>query len=169
MIIGVAGLAGSGKSEIGKILREHGWYKTAFAETLKEAAGLIYDLDYEQLYGNLKETIDLRYELSPRFIMQRFGTEVVRSIHPETWVMAVENRITHEPKGINWVIDDVRFPNEVEAVHRWGGQVWMVERPGLIGNKEHASEDTGLIKADLTIHNDGSIVGLNLKVRELIK
>jgi hypothetical protein len=60
------------------------------------------------------------------------------------------------------VIPDVRFKNEADAIHKAGGKVWCVIRPGagLDGDAgKHASEtEQDGIEADLTIRN-----GLDIK------
>jgi hypothetical protein len=62
-------------------------------------------------------------------------------------------------KGV--VIPDVRFPNEVAAIHAAGGRIWKIERPGagLEGTagahiSEHAIDG---FEPDWVIGNDGSL------------
>lgn len=77
------------------------------------------------------------------------------------------------PKS-NWVITDMRFPNELEAVKERGFSI-RVERPkdilemGQIMPKEHPSE-TALDNAefDYTIDNNGTIEELVEKVKEIL-
>lgn len=132
--------------------------------------------------------------LTPRTLLQLLGTECGRRvIHPEIWV----NSLMAEYKGIeqpnkpgqerqisfpNWVITDVRFPNEAEAIKRKGGIVLRIERPysTVAGggnpanfNKEqfHASE-TALDDYkgfSHIIQNDGSVEELMEKLRETLK
>ena len=73
----------------------------------------------------------------------------------------------------NWIITDVRFPNEVEAIENRGGIVIRIERtPRSYGTEfiidEHPSE-TALDdhNFDYVIDNDGSISDLIDKVRKL--
>jgi len=55
LLIGVMGKARSGKSITAeRLVDEHGFRRTAFAETLKVTAQLIFNLTHEQCYGKRK-------------------------------------------------------------------------------------------------------------------
>jgi len=162
LIVGICGFKGSGKTFIADHLVTKGFQKLSFSSAGKAAVRLIYNLNSEQLYGDLKEEVDPRYGLTPRYIMQRFMTEVCRSIHPDTWVFTVEQYINQNPDQ-DVVIDDVRFENEVVAIKRWGGTMWRVERYGLVGAilaTLHDSERPDLLKVDRVIQNQGSVEDL---------
>ena len=160
-IIGLVGYKGSGKTTVAKILQDsRGYVKIAFADKLKIVAKQIYNLTNEQVYGPAKDLVDHRYGITPRFILQRLGTEVCRSIHPDTWVMDLENTIVTRSniKSKCYVIDDVRYPNEVNLVHRLGGEVWLINRPNIYKDEDsHNSEKPELLKVDHVIENDGTI------------
>ena len=165
-IIGLVGYKGSGKTTVAKILHDRGYIKIAFANKLKIVAKQIYNLTNEQVYGPAKDLVDHRYGITPRFILQRLGTEVCRSIHPDTWVMDLENTIVTRSniKSKCYVIDDVRYPNEVNLVHRLGGEVWLINRPDLQNRDSHDSEKPELLKVDHVIENDESIKTLTNQV-----
>jgi hypothetical protein len=182
-IIGVCGRKRHGKDSVGKILRDHyGFIPTAFADPVKRVAMDVYGLSWEQCYGDgpEKEAVEPRWGLSPRKIMQLLGTEVGRSIHPDTWVKHTLSNIqcaeegrgfrwrndrtrefvhqwTAPPEG--WVITDVRFPNEAEAIWEVGGEVWKVVRPSLgPPEDEHPSETSvDLVIEDRTLTNNGTL------------
>ena len=68
----------------------------------------------------------------------------------------------------NWIITDMRFPNEMKAVAEREGVTIRVVRPGtVVGNhpSEVALDDA---KFDYEILNDGSIEDLVQKVREIL-
>ena len=69
----------------------------------------------------------------------------------------------------NWIITDVRFPNELEAIEKRGGLTIRVERSRYSNGDFHASE-TALDNAefDYTINNNGTIEQLIEKVREIL-
>ena len=54
------------------------------SNSLKFTAIEIFNLEYAQPHGGLIEEVDLRYDKTPRQILQEFGV-AVRKIHPETW------------------------------------------------------------------------------------
>lgn len=55
------------------------------------------------------------------------GTEVGRDIfHTDFWVLQLEHRLLTSTDSI--VITDVRFPNEIDWIHKQGGKVYEVQR-----------------------------------------
>lgn len=83
--------------------------------------------------------------LSVRGFLQKLGTEVGRQLHPELWVNALfsdyktqHNKVSDEDTEEyvdelpNWIITDVRFPNEVNSIKQRGGIIIRVFRPGKL-------------------------------------
>lgn len=187
MIIGLCGLIGSGKGTMAEhLMRQHDFIGVSFAETLKDAAACIFGWDRDMLEGDTtesryeREQIDewwserLGFETSPRSMLQFMGTEVMRNnLHPEIWVLATEMRIlgieelfvrTAGRSKPNFVISDVRFPNEIAMIRRNGGKIWHVRRgplPDWFGKDDqsiHESERAWNNEPmDAAIHNDGTI------------
>jgi hypothetical protein len=116
-----------------------------------------------------------------REFLQKLGTEAMRDgLHTNVWV----NALFADYKGFvkewdefgndtlveypNWIITDMRFPNEMEAVELRKGVTIRVVRPGTtVGT--HPSE-TALDDAyfDHVISNDGTIEDLVEKVRQIL-
>ena len=66
-------------------------------------------------------------DLTPRWVLQHWGTEVVRrSFHDDTWIASLENKLRKTQDDI--VISDCRFPNEIKAIKAAGGIVIRVTR-----------------------------------------
>lgn len=197
-IIGVCGRKRHGKDTIGGMLMDLQEYTPiAFADPIKRIGMDIYGLSYDQCYGTQedKETVDPRWGVSPRHILQRIGTEMGRNIHPETWVRYClktiekaangEEPLVHSPKyrafipatprwcNLNrWVITDCRFPNEAAAIRQVGGEIIKVVRPSLEGKQgdTHASETSiDDIEPDHLIINNGTLDDLRAKVLEAIR
>lgn len=191
LIIGISGKKRHGKDEIASALASRGVNRLAFADELKRFAMAIWDLSFEQLYGadEHKESVDERWGLTPRFIMQQFGTEVGRNIHDQTWVRRAFDIIDRAWLGANvvlpdlqarefrsvvvedpsvWAVPDVRFKGEAEAIKARGGVVIKVVRPSLVSKDTHASE-TGVdeVVEDHLIVNDGTLDDLRAKVAAL--
>lgn len=119
MIIGISGKMGSGKDTAATHLVErYGYRRVALADKLKEVA---YDL-----FGIAYDAKDDR----GRAIYQSLG-EKMREIDPAVWINVVMRRIANAPlsSGTNFVISDVRYPNEIDAIHNAGGRVLRVSRP----------------------------------------
>jgi hypothetical protein len=100
--------------------------------------------------------------MSYRKLLQLWGTEYRRKQDPDYWVKRLESKLAGLEKA---VIDDVRFPNEVELIKRLGGKVIRIDRPQL-AESSHESE---LILDDFdgwddVIVNDGTLGELKEKV-----
>ena len=115
--------------------------------------------------------------MSVRELLQKLGTEAIRDgLHPNAWVNALmceyKRPKMSEYNPSNWIITDVRFPNELEAVEDVKGLTIKVVRPvekSKTSVRLHPSE-TSLDKAefDYEIINDGSIEDLIEKVRQIL-
>lgn len=169
MIIGLAGRAGAGKNTVADCLCElmPGARQIAFADPLRRIAADLYGLHPHQLTDrDAKEAVIPQWGLSPRQILQRLGTEVGRQIHPETWTRYLERQVRAEP-GVEWIVTDVRMPNEVDTIERLGGVVWWVERPGAGTRHAHATEsELNPHDFSYSVANDGDLSDLRRAVAE---
>ena len=126
---------------------------------------------------------------TPRLLMQLLGTECGREIlHPNIWVNSVfadYRRSLRNVKNVpttgmrtsmlqadypNWIITDVRFPNEADAIKQRDGVIIRVNS-GRCNNDDNHPSETGLDKYmnfDYIISNDGSIEQLIEKVRRIL-
>ena len=124
-------------------------------------------------------------DLTFREWMQLIGTECFREIiHPDTWIksMFVDYKLEDRPTGLtfnddevkfkrypNWMITDVRFPNEVNAIKVRDGIIIRVSRGSNDGDK-HFSE-TALDNYngfDYILDNNGSLNDLINNVKKMI-
>ena len=126
---------------------------------------------------------------TPRLLMQLLGTECGREIlHPNIWVNSVfadYRRSLRNVKNVpttgmrtsmlqadypNWIITDVRFPNEADAIKQRDGVIIRVNS-GRCNNDDNHPSETGLDKYmnfDYIISNYGSIGQLIEKVRRIL-
>jgi hypothetical protein len=143
-IIGICGFIGSGKDTAADYLVNfHEFRRDSFAATLKDAVAAVFGWDRELLEGRTKaarewrEQVDpwwserlQRPNLTPRLVLQLWGTEVCRrSFHDDIWIASLEARLRNSRDNI--VISDCRFPNEISAIKQAGGQVVWVQRGEL--------------------------------------
>ena len=159
--------------------------------------------NYDELDGgNCSYCSCKEKEMTYREFLQKLGTEAMRDgLHTNVWV----NALFADYKGFvkewdefgndllveypNWLITDMRFPNEMEAVVEKGGLTIRVSRKLKIGSEdygytyvdvkqavkdgimapEHPSE-TSLDKAEFNyeIINDGTIKELAEKVQIIL-
>ena len=141
MIIGICGLIGSGKDTIAEyLIHEHNYEKLSFADKLKDSVATMFDWDRELLDGKTdtsrkwRESVDEYWtqetgeQITPRYVLQLFGTECMRDgFYDGIWVSLTKKKILDNP-GKNFVIPDVRFPNEAKMIYEIKGQVWRVKR-----------------------------------------
>lgn len=139
MLIGFVGLIGSGKGTAADILVEkHGFIKESFANSVKDAVSTIFGWDRALLEGDTihsrkwREAPDAWWSnkmgkpFSPRQALQLMGTEAGRdTFHEDLWIYSLERRMNPNK---NYVIADVRFPNEIKMIQDLGGKVFRLRR-----------------------------------------
>jgi len=149
MIIGFSGYAGCGKDTAADFIASHllNYEKISFANTLRECMEALNPivlstgesfLRYNAaiaLYG-YRDAKDNVSEI--RALLQRMGTDMGRKILGENvWVDALVQKLDSDK---NYVISDVRFPNEYDAVKSKNGVVIRIHRPGYEPTNAHPSE-----------------------------
>jgi hypothetical protein len=207
MIIGFVGFIGSGKDTAADYLVNfHGYRRDSFANTLKDAVAAVFGWDRVLLEGRTKEAREWREQrdewwsnrlgkdITPRHILQYWGTEVCRNgFHDDIWIASLENKM--RKTGDNIVISDVRFPNEIKAIKNAGGKVvrvvrgadpewyqdawnmnqgpgnmsWSISKSRMEQRKIHASETAWIGKGiDLEVDNNGTIDELFAQIKNLV-
>lgn len=118
------------------------WYKHAYADKLKQVLSIILNVRVEAFEDNI---FKMSYSeiakpeggyYTNRELLQRFGTEVGRSISPTLWVDAL---FTSYSEDDHWIIPDVRFPSEAKAIKDRGGIIIRVDRE-TFSHDNHPSE-----------------------------
>jgi len=205
MIIGITGLIGSGKDTVANYLTTfHGYKKISFASSLKDAVASVFGWDRELLEGATKSSREWRDQidtwwadrldipdLTPRLILQHWGTEVCRQgFHNDIWVASVEHKLMNSQEDI--VITDCRFINEIDGIKFAGGKTvrvyrgpqpiwyddaveanqkpneWTPAKNRLMNQGIHASEYSSVgLEYDIHLDNNGTIDELH-KAIELI-
>lgn len=203
MIIGICGFIGSGKDTAADYLVGfHGFRRDSFANTLKDAVSAVFGWDRELIEGRTPEARAWReqkdewwsnrlgMEITPRWILQYWGTDVLRNnFHDDIWIAALEARLAKRMD--HTVISDVRFPNEVKAIRAQGGKIVWIQRgelpswynvalsanAGVEADKQrlkdlgvHPSETSWVGTAfDEIIGNNGSIEQLYTQLKNLVQ
>ena len=196
MMIGLSGVAQSGKSSVAHILKsKYGFKEYSFAEGVYES---LYRLDpviliqdtvtgaytYPRLRGLVDELGWFEAKKFPmvRELLQKMGTECGREIHGENvWVDRTIRKI-YDEIGVEhgWdgtlvhisgdvVIPDVRFDNEAREIQEHNGYVIEVDR-GLGPVNYHKSE-AGVSPEYLsgTIDNRGTLADLENNVEMMLR
>jgi len=210
MIIGFVGFIGSGKDTAADYLVNfHGFRRDSFANTLKDAVAHVFGWDRIMLEGRTKEAREWRERLdlwwserlnipvlTPRWVLQQWGTEVCRhGFHDDIWIASLENKLRTSRDNV--VISDVRFPNEIRAIHNAGGltvrikrgddpewydaavsanrgpdgnATWSLSKSKLEQLKIHASETAWVGgKIDHIVYNDSTIDELFSQIKNLVE
>ena len=141
MIVGFVGLIGAGKDTAADFLVNfHEFRRESFASSLKDSISNIFGWDRTLLEGRTNESREWREQidewwavrlnlpqLTPRWVLQYWATDVCRNtFHEDIWIASLENKMRKTSDNI--VISDVRFPNEIAAIHNAGGIVIRVKR-----------------------------------------
>lgn len=167
MIIGISGYAKSGKDTVANhICKHYEFEKAAFADVLRQCLfalnPVVSSMEYPALRYKRAIAIFGYEDAKNRFpeirkLLQLMGTEIGRNILGEdVWVNALFNKLSIHSK--NYVISDVRFPNEFDAVKANFGLMVRVDRPEYGPVNDHPSEIAlDEHKFDCYLDNNGSI------------
>ena len=209
MIIGICGFIGSGKDTIADYLVNiHQFRRESFANSLKDAVAQVFGWDRDMLEGRTRQSREWRERvdpwwakrlnmptLTPRWILQYWGTEVCRrAFHDDIWIAALENKLRNSQDDI--VISDCRFPNEIKSIKAAGGIVvrvirgaepewydaavsanrgpngntsWAISRAKLERLQVHASESSWVgTKFNAEVDNNSSMDHLLNQINDLV-
>lgn len=205
-IIGITGLAGSGKDTAADVLvKRFRFTRISLADDIKRICMGVFSWGEDRLWGpsERRNEPDPNYGgLTARHALQQLGTEWGRACYQDLWVDKTigaarylldpegwwrgagrgysrtqgtyglhspereDLRETHYPQGV--IVPDVRFANEVAAIHAVGGKIWRITRPGagLEGAAgAHASEiGIASLAVDVTIQNRAGLEDLERDV-----
>lgn len=165
-IISFSGRCRSGKTELAKICERYGYERIYFALPLKQLCADILDVSIDGLneaknkntdigllldddvclilseetqipIEQVKETCHGKTMHNVREMLQFIGTDLIRKYNTDWHVNRIREMINKEK---NYVIDDVRFPNEKALVEELGGDCWFITRTTLDNVSNHESE-----------------------------
>ena len=166
MIIGLAGRMRSGKTELAKICERFGYERLYFALPLKRLCADLLDISLDELNRAKAEKYDIGVTIGKdmceiladetgipldtvtktcegvvikdvRHMLQFIGTDLIRKYNTNWHVDRIREMID---KDKNYVLDDVRFPNEKALIEELGGDCWFITRTTLDNISNHESE-----------------------------
>lgn len=89
---------------------------------------------------DIKKELDGKHITNIRQLLQVIGTDVIRKYNENWHVNQMIEEIESYPEDKLIVIDDVRFPNEQEAILERSGEVFYIVRPNVSEISNHSSE-----------------------------
>ncbi len=194
MIIAICGFQGAGKDTLAEVLiKKYDFIKLSFAGIVKDVASVVFGWDRKMLEGDTitsrvwREQVDEWWSkrlnmphLTPRFILQYFGTDLFRNhFHQDIWIACIEKKISQYK---NIVITDCRFPNEIRTIKNLGGHLIHIHRGGLpewfyeaklgigkIPSDIHPSETSWILNDfEYSIENNSTLEDLHYKIKVII-
>lgn len=167
-LIGLTGKAGSGKSYIARevLAKRAGYIPLSLAGPMKAALAARGAIPAEEATGQIDKSDRTRR------ILQVYGTELGRDLyHEDVWVSEIEWWLAWfiQEAGIdNFVITDIRYPNEAEWVESLGGIVIRVTgRGGLPGSAADHPSETALDDHDFPTLDNSSDANTPVMAQEL--
>jgi len=161
MLLGISAKKQSGKDEFFKIinkLNNNLFENKKFAGKLKQICSIITGMPIEYFYDHNYYGLFLpEWNMTIREIQQKIGTDVFRNnLSENTWINAL---FCDFKKNCNWIITDLRFPNELKTIKDHGGIVVRIERDIINNNDNHASEISldNYTEWDYIIKNNGTL------------
>lgn len=191
-IIGLCGRQFSGKSMLANYLVENKGYKRIYvAQALKQLCSELFHLSIEDMdrlkkeekefvlsADNLKyisEITGIPHEItittfseinntltSIRHAYQFIGTEFIRKYNPNWHIDMILKNLNPAEK---YVVDDVRFRNETDAIIKLGGKLAYIVRPQLSNVSHHTSEES----LTWRMFNSSHVIINNLDAEHAIK
>ena len=179
MIIGISGKAGSGKDTAAKMLEvlyanpdisyedfSNRKYKNFadiqivhFADILKETVQVLFGIgEWETNTQEGKKTTIEWIGKTVRELLQGVGQGLRDAIDPNLWIKVL---FANTENWSNYIIADVRYPNELDAIKERNGVLLRIDRKDA-GAGNHSSEIAldDYKEWDVHIENNGSIEDL---------
>ncbi len=167
----VTGHKRSGKDTFGDYLvHSYGYKKAQPFACFKPAIKDWFGFSEEQMNGSLKEVRDPRWGLSPREIMQVFGTELMREDLPrrlpehekvvgkKLWALIFRDWYLRQPDG-QYVVCDWRFPEEQDAIKDLPNVrfIKIINSRVLTGDMHSSESGIDQLPAQYGILNEGTL------------
>ena len=163
VLIGIAGLARSGKDTIAGYLRDdYRFSSLSFAAPIKRALSAMLGLSPRQLEGDEKDVVLPWLGVSPRELMQELGTGWGREIiRPDIWLI-VCGRYLDGFMTEQWVDPEKEKKAKVVAINLG------IEVDG-VGSPRNADSCAGVVISDVRMANEAAFIrergGLVLHVK----
>ena len=196
-LIGISGKIGSGKDTVGDIIRiltsgklisndtvanaisvsdnfkewSSPWIIKKMAGKLKIIASVLSGVPIHKFEDQefKKQKMDPEWGgLTYREFLQKIGTDSLRdNVHEEIWVNSL---YVDQNDASQWIVTDIRFPNEAESIKKRDGILIRVNTTRKCVVSDHPSETSldDYKKFDYVIDNSGTISQLISGIRGIL-
>ena len=152
-IVSLSGKKGCGKSYVAHQIKQHLSKSNeepsikSFADPVRSIVKFITKTEYsteELKQDKVKDEVALTISgtsFTFRQLLQLVGTEMGRSIHPDIWVDYMKRTLEEvDNKDSTIIIDDTRFPNEIDFINEGGSTSIYITSPESVEDDAHESE-----------------------------
>lgn len=144
-VIAITGAKRCGKDTLANyIASKYGYENIKLAQPLKQIVKILFDFTDEQLESDIKEVVDVNWQITPRKALQFFGTEIcqykIQELLPVDRKFLVKSMINKMNPNKCYVISDMRFYHEYEEIAKLNPLIIKITRPQLAATDSHPSE-----------------------------
>ena len=176
MIVGIIGKKNHGKDTFADALVANGFVKLSFSDPLKKICQILFQLSDAQLHNTVeKETKVREWDMTPRQMFQKVGTDLFRNhFDDKIWLKLLFRKLkTLSDKNI--VIPDIRFQDELDMILSLQNSekviIFEVIRPNLnITEDKHISENNKLhCEFIRRLYNDSTLENFQKSIEKILK
>lgn len=160
------------------LIKNYDFTRISFADKLKHFCSEIFDIPLYWFYEPELKNVVLSLkgsgpfsgkDITPRVILQWFGTEGCRYLREDVWIYWLEKTLSEVWNNKRWVIDDCRFPNEQKMLKDRDAIFIKINRPGYEGNGHASETEQDKLVADYIIFNNGPVFQLYSQIDTIMK
>lgn len=159
-IIGLVGRSRVGKDTVASFFADTHQARK-LAKPVKDACKALYGWTDDEVEGPAKEELDPKYGLTPRVAMVHL-TQAIRSFHDGGFFT---RRLFEFWDGTPIIITDVRYYQDIEAIHKRGGVTIKITRDGAPRHDFETEIDH--LYTTYEISNNGNLEALRSQIDRL--
>lgn len=188
-IVALVGPKRCGKDTVASFMAGFGYANMKLSHRLKKICIEMFGFTDEEIESSKKDDVHPRWGVTPRRIMQVFGTEIAQfqfqangipSIGRTIWVERLAEDLAAMAPHEKAVITDMRFMHEYQYLYERFHQDMVVvklirtyensQAPQPTDADSHVSEQEWMtIPADIIVLNDSSIHAMNAKIANVLR